>query len=135
MKEPSRTAHARVLLLFALGAGFVVSACGRDNEALGTIPPREAHRALLSVAAARCDRAERCLQVGPNHRYDTRSDCLMAVRAVENDEINLNACSGGIDQRELNECVAAIKGSECDPSLDSLRQSNACRESELCLGR
>jgi hypothetical protein len=135
MNDTSMTGHARALLLVALGAGFVFTACGRDNEALGTISPREVNRALLSVAAARCDRAERCQQVGPDHRYDTRSVCLSAVRAKENSELNLHACPGGVDQGKLNECLAEIRASECDSTLDALTQSVACRPSDLCDGR
>lgn len=135
MKELSRTAQARALWLVVIGAGLLVTACDRDNQALGTIPPREANRALLSVAAERCDRAERCMQVGPDHRYDTRGDCIMAVRARENDELNLRSCPGGIDERELNACLSAIKNSECEASFDAPTAHNACRESALCLGR
>ncbi|UQA61651.1 DUF6184 family natural product biosynthesis lipoprotein [Polyangium aurulentum] len=119
----------------ALGAEFVFTACDRDNEAIGAIPPREVNRALLSVAAARCDRAERCMQVGPHHRYDTRSDCVTAVRAKENDELNLNACPGGIDREELDECLEEIREAECDSTLDALSATVACRASDLCLGR
>ncbi|MDI3283749.1 DUF6184 family natural product biosynthesis lipoprotein [Polyangium sp. 15x6] len=132
MKKTS-TRYAPALLFVVLGTGVALGACSRENRALGESPRSDVNRALQSLADARCDRAMRCNQIGGGQRYASRDACVQSVRQSEREDINLYECAGGIDQKELSECLNEINTADCDSAFDALSQMAACRSSDMCL--
>jgi hypothetical protein len=131
--KKNNTRYAPALLLVVLGTGVALGACSRENRALGESPRSDVARALQSLADARCDRAMRCNQVGGGQRWTSRDACIQSVRQTEREDINLYECTGGIDQKELSECLNEINTADCDSAFDALGQMAACRSSDMCL--
>ena len=61
----------------------------------------------------------------------TREHCMNVMRADGYDE--LGVCRSGIDQKELQECLAEIGDEDCSGPLDRLERMAACRSAKLCL--
>jgi hypothetical protein len=133
MRETSNTSTRLPALLIVVLGAIGIGACDRENRAHGEAPSPEIARALQSVADARCDRALRCNQIGPDQKWATQDSCVASVRQKEREDINLYACPGGIDQKELSECLREIRNADCLSALDALEQMAACRASDLCL--
>ena len=49
------------------------------------------------------------------------------------DDLNAKDCPYGVDQKELNECLEAIRKEECNNPLDTISRLAACRTSDMCL--
>jgi hypothetical protein len=86
------------------------------------------------LAIARCDHEQSCNNVGvPHAKYATRSACLASMRSDMKPDLNSYDCPGGIDQRGLDRCLAAINDEGCGRPLDTLSRFDRCRASNLCL--
>jgi hypothetical protein len=111
-------------------------ACGRDRETLSPASrPAVAdnERSILALAASRCDREERCGNVGPNGSYTSRQDCLTRIERDTRDDLNVQECPGGIDYNRLDQCLTEIRQEECGHVLDKLERVAECRSGALCL--
>jgi len=141
------------VVVAALGAGLALGGCERDQKAYGvdrdrgtkTAEPSQERRdtsgvrgsanfagAVNSIAQARCAREEHCKNIGPDHKYKTKEACVSAVTKENADDLNAEECKGGIDQKELNDCIEAIHKEECNNPLDALGRLAACRTSAMC---
>lgn len=99
---------------------------GAQAEAIGT--------AVDNLATARCDRELRCNNVGTGRRYDTKDACMSSLRSNQQQDLNLSACPGGVDQKELQECLEEIRKDDCNNPLDNLTRLAACRKTDMCRG-
>ena len=89
-------------------------------------------QAVASIAKARCARESRCSNVGSGKKYATESECLTKLESEKYDDLNGEECLGGIDQKELAECLEEIDDQDCNNPLDAVGQVAACRSSDLC---
>lgn len=89
--------------------------------------------AIDQVVLARCAREDACKAVGPDKRVGTEDSCVQKLKTDMKTDLNVNECPRGIDQKELTECLDAIKKEDCSNPLDALSRLAACRTSELCL--
>jgi hypothetical protein len=48
------------------------------------------------------------------------------------DDLNAKDCPGGIDQKELKECLEETSNSDCKNPFDEAGRLAACRTSDLC---
>ncbi|MGK4005216.1 DUF6184 family natural product biosynthesis lipoprotein [Sorangium sp. So ce1036] len=131
-------------LILAAGAPLLAFACDREERALGTTHPSardtEAEMeprvatisAVDSIVQARCDREARCNNIGADRAYASKEACDSRVRAEWRDELNFAECPGGIDPKELNECLQEIRNDDCGNPFDTLGRIVACRSSDLC---
>lgn len=103
-----------------------------DDAARAERPRVDRVEAAASIARERCHRDERCNKLGPGHPYADSADCSLNVERELVDEFKSNACEGGVEPKELDECVAAIRGHDCANPFNKLEELAACRESELC---
>ncbi|WP_437746711.1 DUF6184 family natural product biosynthesis lipoprotein [Sorangium sp. So ce302] len=138
-----RTNHGTsvVGLVLAAAATLLATGCDREERALGTTRPPEGPQALPrtavasavdSIVAARCDREARCNNVGQGREYASKDACAIRIRAEWRDELNFAECPGGIDSKELNECLQEIRNDDCNNPFDTLGRIVACRSSDLC---
>jgi len=89
--------------------------------------------AVANIAAARCDREVRCKHVGAKEKYRTRAVCVAELERDKRDDINSDVCPGGVREKELNDCLAAIRDEDCGNPLDAISRLNACRTGNLCV--
>lgn len=88
--------------------------------------------ALNNIAEARCDREQRCNNVGQGRRYESSQTCRATVRNDFSRDLNSSECQGGIDRAELSECMSDIRTEDCNNPIDTLSRLAACRTSDLC---
>ncbi|WP_437737514.1 DUF6184 family natural product biosynthesis lipoprotein [Sorangium sp. So ce1335] len=133
--------RAAMGLILAAGATLLVAACDREERALGTTRPAEGTRVEARVATvnavdgivqARCDREARCNNVGSGREYASNEACAARIRAEWREDLNLADCPGGVDAKELNECLEEIRNDDCGNPFDTLGRIAACRSSDLC---
>ena len=88
--------------------------------------------AVESLTDARCDREQRCNNVGPDKKYSSRADCVMKVNEEWREDLNARQCPGGVVQSEFSECLEEIRNEDCGNPFDSLERIVACRASDIC---
>ncbi len=88
--------------------------------------------AQQSIAEARCAREQTCANVGENNKYSSHQDCLARVRADWKDDLNARECPRGVNQAQLNECLAAIRAEDCGNPFDTLGRLAACTTAQIC---
>jgi hypothetical protein len=144
-EEMMRRNYGRSVTGLALAAGvpLLMAACDREERALGTTRPRDGAQvearvaiasAVDSIVAARCDREARCNNVGQDREYASKDTCSNKIRSEWRDELTFGKCPGGIDAKELNECLEGIRNEDCGNPFDTLGRVVACRSSDLCRG-
>ncbi|HVJ88527.1 MAG TPA: DUF6184 family natural product biosynthesis lipoprotein [Labilithrix sp.] len=89
--------------------------------------------AIERIVAARCSREATCKNFGPDKKFGTEQDCKQKLHSEMKDELKVDECPRGIDNKELGECLEAINKEECQSPLDTLGRIAACRTSDLCL--
>ena len=89
--------------------------------------------AVAKIATARCDREVRCKHVGAKEKYKSRTDCTADMKKDKMDDLNSEACPGGISSSELAKCLQSIKDEDCGNPLDAIGRLNACRSGNLCV--
>jgi len=95
--------------------------------------PADPGSAVARIASARCEREVRCNHVGAQQKYPTRAECVMLMQDDKRDEINEKECPGGLDKKQLNACLMAIRDESCGNPLDAINRLVACRASSICL--
>jgi len=88
--------------------------------------------ALTSLAKERCEREARCKNIGAKEKYRTRAACVTEMERDKRDDLNSDVCPTGIREKELNDCLRAVREEDCGNLLDSLTRLNACRAGNLC---
>jgi hypothetical protein len=90
------------------------------------------HAGVRQLSTARCDREERCKNVGKNRKYESREQCLQKLDAKNQEDLGPEECKTGIEQEKLSTCLKAIQEEACNSPLDSLSRIVSCRSSALC---
>lgn len=88
--------------------------------------------AVSNIASARCEREQRCNNVGAGKRYESLSACRAEVRASFSDDLNPSECRADVDHGELRECLEEVRNESCGNPVDTLERVVACRTSDLC---
>jgi hypothetical protein len=95
----------------------------------------ENQAAMVAIANARCGRAERCQEVGSGRPFSDRDTCMTEVLDDVRVDLSSANCAGGIVQKELDECLAAIEGEDCNgltARAEAIDRVIACRSSDMC---
>ena len=88
--------------------------------------------AVTTLAAERCDREARCKNIGAKEKYKTRAECVSEMERDKRDDINSDVCRGGVREKELGDCLKAIRDESCGNPLDAITRLAACRTGNLC---
>ncbi|MBV9946179.1 MAG: hypothetical protein JOZ69_04965 [Myxococcales bacterium] len=114
-------------------------ACGGANQesavpGTGVTSAQSADSAVVrQLATARCDREQRCNNVGAGQRYASREVCMDQMRGSLANDLNTHECPKGIDDAQLDRCMTAVRSEECSRPLDTLSRIDKCRTSTLCM--
>lgn len=95
-------------------------------------PASGTHSAAESIAQSRCDRERRCNNVGTDRKYASDSDCLLKIRGEWRQDLSALECQGGINQKQLNECLTRIRNEDCGSPFDTLSRVSECTQSQVC---
>jgi hypothetical protein len=135
------------LALCALGAGFFsLTGCSKAHEAepvtahnestptAGAMTPAAGTRtAAEQIAQSRCEREQQCGNIGKDQTYSSSQDCLARIRNDWKDELNARECPGGINQKELDECLGQVRGEACSNPFDTLARVTECTSGQICI--
>ncbi len=151
---------APVGIVFVLGA-LVVAGCSRDRDAVErageareaedlpetrtgqnqqrtdyppAVRPAQIKPAVDAITASRCQRETRCENVGSGRKYSSETDCLQTVRADWRDDLNARECPEGVDQGQLDECLAKVRSEDCNAPFDTLARVTECTANQICRG-
>jgi len=139
----------RITTVVAMAGVFAAIACNKQNETNDSEYPvtsyeernenemRPASRtasAAESITEARCAREQRCENIGADKKYSSFADCSARIRNDWKDELNTRECPGGIDQKELDECLAAVRAEDCNSPFDTLGRLSECTAGPMCRG-
>lgn len=102
-----------------------------STNAVNAVKGLEAKSVRL-ITEARCQREEKCGNVGPGKDYFSASVCQQKIGADWQNELNSYDCPGGIVTKELEECLEEIKNEDCASPFETLGRVVACRSSDLC---
>lgn len=97
-----------------------------------TAQPGFQSEAVRKIADARCDREERCGEIGEDEDYTSRIDCRSKIRSEWAEELNEYECPGGIVMKEFDECLEEIRNEDCANPFDTLGRIIACRSGDIC---
>lgn len=95
--------------------------------------PSKARSAGEAIAEARCAREVACNNVGIDRRYVSLEDCLTRVWTSWQGDLVESECESGVDEAQLDTCLAEIRVLECNVQLESLERLPACATSQLCI--
>ena len=110
-----------------------VSARSEDAPLAGMTPASRTRSAAEQIAAARCEREKECGHIGADKTYSSSQDCLARIQNDWKDDLNSRECAGGIDQHELDECVAQIRAESCGNPFDTLARITECTQGQICI--
>ncbi|HEX5659270.1 MAG TPA: DUF6184 family natural product biosynthesis lipoprotein [Polyangiales bacterium] len=85
------------------------------------------------IANARCQREKRCKNIGKDKKFASLDACRSQIREDWRGELNAYECPGGVDAKELAECLREVQNENCKNPFDTLERVIACRSSDLCL--
>jgi hypothetical protein len=88
--------------------------------------------AVRSIATARCEREQRCGNIGADEDYATTQDCESTIASEWEEELNKYECPNGIVEAELEECLSDIRSEACGNPLDTLSRLVSCNDSDIC---
>ncbi len=132
--------------LCALGAALVsVMACIKvaepepntvhhDNASGDALTPASrARSAAEQIAQSRCERESQCGNIGPDKTFSSSQDCLARIQNDWKEDLNKRQCPGGINQHELNECLAQVRAEACANPFDTLARITECTSGQICI--
>jgi hypothetical protein len=122
--------------LIALQGALVLAACVHvaSNRRPETLEERAQSVAVAAgdVTEARCELEQRCGNVGPGQKFDSRPVCESKMHGETTSALNLKDCPLGVEPRKLDSCVASILAQDCGSPFDALNRWNACRVGQIC---
>ncbi len=135
------------LALCALSAGSIyVVGCSKAHESPpasarnvdtslpSTMAPASRTRtAAEQIAQARCEREQQCGNIGKDQTYSSSQDCLARIQNDWKDELNARECPGGINEKELNECLTQVRAEACSNPFDTLARVTECTSGQICI--
>ena len=133
---------------FAL-AGLLVAAlvvgCAHGNESAGTstvtsgatsgvkvTSVSSTDEAGLRLADEICARAKACGAIGDGARYRTEEACMADQGASAPLQLSRWSCTPTQTQAGFEECLAAIRGEQCETPLPRVDRLIACRSASVC---
>lgn len=89
--------------------------------------------AVDRITAARCAREVTCSNIGPDKHYPSNDKCVEEMKARLDRDLGPNDCPDGIDARQVDECLDAIRNESCSNPMSMVARLAECRTSSLCV--
>ena len=127
------------LCSLAATAAFAIVGCNKTGErepnadSSGMTPASRARSAAEQISQARCEREQECGNIGPDKTFSSSQDCLARIQSDWKDDLNSRECPGGINQKELNECMAQVRAEACANPFDTLARVTECTSGQICI--
>jgi hypothetical protein len=132
------------LCSLAAATAFSSVGCNKESErepntghatamADGMTPAARTRSAAEQIAQARCEREQQCGNVGSDKTFSSAQDCLVRIQSDWKDDLNARECPGGINQHELNECMAQVRAEACSNPFDTLARITQCTSGQICI--
>lgn len=126
-----------IALSAASAAILAVIACKNDRpvSTTSTTGARtlSADDAVAHLTARRCDHEVDCKNVGSGKRYDDRGGCERELSHDLESQLGQSACTHGVREDRLTECMAAIRAESCATVTATSSTNAPCRTSALCV--
>lgn len=123
-------------LLVWLQSAWLLAACAHVGENRRPETPAEKERSVAmgvaDIVGARCDLEDRCANIGPGRKFDSRSACESKLQGETASALNTADCPLGVERRKLDRCIASILAQDCGNMFDALNRWNACRDGQIC---
>jgi hypothetical protein len=127
--------------LLAATVAVVAGACSQSRPSVpppAEVQPRiSAADAVNQIAAAKCDREQRCNQMASKPTSADTNECRLAVKHdIDKDFGDRAACRNGVSKTDLDQCVAKLDAQDCGvvgTLTEGIQTSMACGPSDLCL--
>ncbi len=127
---------ASLALAAAAALGVACASSERQNGVLtvettgARYAPNDAAIRLLSQQ--RCTHEAQCGHVGPGAAFDSVASCTAATDLDERSSVGVDACPYGVDQPQLDKCLAAIRARACSNPMPALADVMGCGHLILC---
>jgi hypothetical protein len=136
----------RASLFLVLGV-MALAACNRDQSVAagkdaqdisGTTTITQAafttkESAVDRITAARCAREVTCSNIGSDKHFTTSDRCVTEVKQRLDQDLGPNDCPDGIDGKQVDECLDAIRNESCSNPLSTVQRLAQCRTASLCV--
>jgi hypothetical protein len=132
--RPARGAEAHPEHVHAAHAEHHHGDLAETPAATDEAASRQTGSASDAIAQSRCQREVRCNNVGPDRTYSSVGDCVARIRSDWKDDLNARECPGGVNERQLDECLTEIRSEECESPFDTLARVSACTTGQICEG-
>lgn len=127
-----------------LFAGAIVVAAGACSQSQPALPPPtdvqprvSAADAVNRIAAAKCDREQRCNEMASKPTNEDTNECRLAVKHdIDKGFGDRAACRNGVSKNDLDQCVAKLNAQDCGvvgTLTEGIQTSMACGPMDLCL--
>ncbi len=110
------------------GKGMSSSSSPSMTPASGTNANAMTNQDAEQLADARCDREQRCGEIGADKDYKDREHCMTTERKDARDE--LGKCRRGLDRNGLDQCIQELNQQDCEGLTEKPREVMAC--DDLC---
>ena len=133
------TTFNKLGLCLAATAAFAIVGCNKTGErepnadTSNMTPAARTRSAAEQIAQARCEREQQCGNIGSDKTFSSSQDCLARVRSDWKDDLNSRECPGGINQKELDECMAQVRAEACGNPFDTLARITECTSGQICV--
>lgn len=108
----------------------------RDHEEghalTSSVATGETRSASQHIANARCDRERRCSNIGADKKFASDEVCEDSIRSEWANDLNAYECPNGVVQKQLDECLLAIRNEDCSSPFDTLSRIAECRAGQIC---
>ena len=114
-----------------------VAAYNRETESNVTpmTPASRTRSATEQLAEARCEREQECGNIGDDKTFSSSQDCLVRIQNDWKEDLNARKCPGGINQKELNQCLAQVRAEACGNPFDTLARMSECTSGQICISQ
>ncbi len=96
-------------------------------------PASRTRSAAEQIAQSRCERERECGNIGPDKTFSSSQDCLARIQNDWKDDLNARECPGGINQKQLDQCLAQVRAEACSSPFDTLARITECTSGQICI--
>jgi len=96
-------------------------------------PASRTQSAAEQIAQSRCEREQECGNIGKDKTFSSSQDCLARIQNDWKEDLNARECPGGINQEQLNQCLAQVRAESCGNPFDTLARITECTSGQICI--